>query len=431
MEKLAIKGGVPVRMTPFPTGRRFGAEEKRLVNEAIDSDTLFYVSGTKVKAMQEKFRAMYGMQYCVGCSSGTAAVHIALGALAIPPGSEVITSAVTDMGTLTGVLYQCLIPRFADIDRATYNMSPASAERLLNPKTKAIIVVHHAGVAADMDAWVALSKKHGIPLIEDCAQSYLTPYKGRLCGTMGDVSTFSLNHFKHITCGSGGMVMTGRADIEERIRLFVDKCYFRDGRPRNPYFLAPNYQMTELQGAVALAQLDKLERIVGARVRLGQRLQAGLAGIPGIVPHGVPEGCAHTCFLYTVRLKLAQFTTNVDGFSQALAAEGIPNAPHTVTGGRPVYLYDIFRNRSAFPGTAFPFVSRDLDTHVVYRAGDCPEAEKAFDETFNLHVNEFYDNQAIDDMIQGVAKVAAAYRSSPPAPDSRQEIGPPGTRAQS
>ena len=409
-EELAINGGPKVRATPFPSGKRFGEEEKRLLCEVIDSDMLFYCLGTKVRAMQEKFRGMYGMKYCVGCSSGTAAVHIALGALELAPGDEVITSSVTDMGTLTGILYQCLIPRFADINPSTYNMDPRSAEKLINPKTKAIVVVHHAGLAADLDAFISLSREHNIPLIEDCAQAYLTRYKGRLCGTMGDVSAFSLNHFKHITCGSGGMVMTNRDDIEERVRLFVDKCYFRDGRKRNPYFLAPNYQMTELQGAVALAQIAKLERIVGTRVALGKRLRAGLEKIEGVIPHGVPDGCEHTCFLHTVRLDTRQFKVDVDQFSRALKEEGIPNGPHSVTGGMPIYLYDIFANRSAFPETLFPFVSKDLDSNIEYKRGDCPEAERAYEETFNLNVSEFYADQDIDDMIRGVEKVATHYR---------------------
>ena len=103
---------------------------------------------------------------------------------------------------------------------------------------------------------------------------------------MGDISCFSLNHFKHITSGSGGMVMTNREDLEEVVKLFVDKCYFRDGRKRNPYFLAPNYQMTELQGAVAIAQLEKVESIVAARIALGKRLSRGLGRNPGNHPSG-------------------------------------------------------------------------------------------------------------------------------------------------
>ncbi|MCX7039823.1 MAG: DegT/DnrJ/EryC1/StrS family aminotransferase, partial [Spirochaetes bacterium] len=221
---------------------------------------------------------------------GTAAVHIALGALAIEPGREVITSAITDMGSLTGVLYQLLIPRFADIDPETYNMDPASVEKLIGRKMGAILVVHHAGLPADIEAFVEMGRRHGILVIEDCAQAHHTMWKGRLVGTFADASTFSYNHFKHITTGSGGAVLTDRDDIEERIRLFIDTCYFRDGRKRNPYFLAPNYQMTELRGAVANAQLDKVQGIVERRATLGRRLIAGLAEIPGIVPQKIPEG---------------------------------------------------------------------------------------------------------------------------------------------
>ena len=229
-------------------------------------------------------KGMYGMSFASGCSSGTAAVHIALGALGIEPGREVITSAVTDMGTLTGVLYQLLVPRFADIDAQTYNMDPRSVEKLITGKTGAIIVVHHAGLPADIEALVELGRRHGIPVIEDCAQAHFTRLKGKLLGTFGDVSTWSFNHFKHITTGSGGAVLTNREDIEERVRLFIDKCYFRDGRKRNPYFLAPNYQMTELQGAVAVGQLGKVRRMSAPGARWARGSSRAWAGFPASSP---------------------------------------------------------------------------------------------------------------------------------------------------
>jgi len=410
MEKLAIHGGPRTKTNPFGKGRRFGEEERKLVLEALDSDVLFYVFGSKVKAMEAKMKEMYGVKYASGCSSGTAAVHIALGALALEPGQEVITSAITDMGSLTGVLYQLLIPRFADIDPETYNMDPASAEALVNEKTGAILVVHHAGLPADIDAFIELGRRRGIPVIEDCAQTHCTRWKGRLLGTFGDVSTVSYNHFKHITTGSGGAVLTDRADLEERIRLFVDKCYFRDGRKRNPYFLAPNYQMTELQGAVALGQLGKVQRIVETRGRLGARLLAGLREVPGVVPQKVPEGAEHSFFLFVVRLDPAAITVDMPTFCAALDAEGIPCEPNKVTGGMPVYRYDVFRNRSAFPNSKLPFVSQDLGSDVSYPQGLCPLAEEAFKHTFNLSINEFYTEEDIDDMVRGIRKVARHYR---------------------
>jgi perosamine synthetase len=314
------------------------------------------------------------------------------------------------MGTLTGVLYQMLVPRFADIDPETYNMDTASAEKLINRKTGAIVVVHHAGLPADIETFVDMGKRHGIPVIEDCAQAHFTRWKGRLLGTFGDVSAFSYNHFKHITTGSGGAVMTDRDDIEERVRLFVDKCYFRDGRKRNPYFLAPNYQMTELQGAVAVGQLGKVERIVKKRGALGKRLIAGLKQASGIVPQKIPEGAEHSFFLYVVRVDPKVITASVLEFCKALEAEGIPCEPNKITGGMPVYMYDVFQNRSAFPKSMLPFVSKDMDSNVSYPKGLCPRAEEAFERTFNLNINEFYTDSDIDDMVTGVRKVAEHFR---------------------
>jgi len=410
MSKLAILGGPKVKTTPFGTGKRFGEEEKRQVLEALESDILFYVFGTKVRQMEAKMGAMYGMKHCNGCSSGTAAVHIALGALQLQPGMEVITSSITDMGTLTGVLYQALVPRFADIDSQTYNMDPASVEALMSDRTGAVIVVHHAGLAAEIEAIMAAAGKRGIPVIEDCAQAYYTKYKGRLCGTFTDISAFSLNHFKLITTGSGGMVLTNRDELEEIVKLFVDKCYFRDGRKRNPYFLAPNYQMTELQGAVALAQLDKIVGIVETRGRLGMKLIAGLRGIPGIIPQKVPEYCTHSFFLLVVRIDPRVIHASPLEFCQALAAEGIPCEPNKITGGMPVYLYDLFQKRSAFPGSPFPFACKDLGSDVSYPKGLCPNAEEAFEHTFNFNINEFYTDRDIEEMIEATAKVADYYR---------------------
>jgi perosamine synthetase len=410
MEKLALFGGPKTKTSPFGDGKRFGEEEKKEVLEVLDSDILFYVFGTKVREMETKMRGMYGMKHCNGCSSGTAAVHIALGSLQLPPGKEVITSAITDMGSLTGILYQCLIPRFADIDPQTYNMDPAEVGKLINKKTGAILAVHHAGLPAEIEELKAIAKKHGLPLVEDCAQAWYTHYRDRLCGTFGDISAFSLNHFKLITSGSGGMILTNRDDLEEIVKLFVDKCYFRDGRKRNPYFLAPNYQMTELQGAVAKVQLDRIAGIVQRRNTLGMRLIRGLESIPGVLPQKVPEGLEHSFFLLVVRLDPRVIPTTVLQFCEALKAEGIPSEPNKITGGMATYLYDIFQHRSAFPRSEFPFVSQDLDSDISYPKGLCSRAELAIQQTFNFNISEFYTTDDIDQMIRATEKVSRYYR---------------------
>ncbi|HWB98668.1 MAG TPA: DegT/DnrJ/EryC1/StrS family aminotransferase [Bryobacteraceae bacterium] len=400
-EALALHGGPKAKRTPFPARKRHGDLDKQYLSEVIDSDMLFYFFGTKVFEFQKKFAGMYGKRYGIACSSGTAAVHIALAALELPPGSEVITSPITDMGTVIGMLYQGLIPVFADVQADTLNLDPVSVQAHMTDRTRAIVAVHHSGLAADVDAITAL----GVPVVEDCAQAFCCEYKGRLAGTMTPISSFSLNHFKHISCGSGGIVLTDDDRLRYLATLLVDKCYQREENIRNPFFLAPNYQMTELQGAVALAQLERVQSVVDTRNRLGTKLNSLLAQIPGIVPQAVPEGHRHTYFLYLFRLDQGILGCTSTEFSEALAAEGVPNEAHLITGGRPVYLYDVFQKRSAFPGSGYPF---DL-TGRVYRQGDCPVAEAAFDSWITMNVYENYTDTDLEEIANGVQKVAQYF----------------------
>ena len=411
-EKLALDGGPKAKRTPFSLRKRHGELEKKYLSEVIDSDVLFYFAGTKVFEFQKKFAAMYGRKHCIACSSGTAAVHLALGALQLPTGSEVIVPPITDMGTLTGLLYQGLVPVFADVDADTLNIDPASVRQRVTTRTRAIMAVHHSGLSADMDALLSIGREAGIPVLEDCAQAYYCEYKGRMAGTMGSIAAFSLNHFKHISCGSGGMVLTDDDHLRYIASLFVDKCFQREEKIRNPFFLAPNYQMTELQGAVALAQLDRVHDIVASRNRLGTKLNALLTGVPGIRPQTVPEGLKHAYFLYLFRLDLELLGCSSRDFSQALEAEGIPSEAHQITGGRPVYLYDIFQNRSAFPATTYPF-------DRTYGRGDCPVAEAAFDRWITMNIYEHYTDTDIEEIAFGISKVAHHFTGRRRAPGDK------------
>ena len=232
MEKLALFGGRPVKTGPFGKGRRFGEAELQQLKEALDQNTLFYWSdnSSKVKTFSEKFASMYGMKYCVSVSSCTASIHTALGALGVTEGDEVITGPVTDMGSVIGILFQNAIPVFADLDPHTYNLNPESIEERITDKTKAILVIHLAGNPSDMDAIMGIAKKHGVYVVEDCAQSYLSYYKGKLAGTFGDAGCFSTNDFKLISTGDGGMIIMNDEDLYNRAFRFADKNYDRFGR---------------------------------------------------------------------------------------------------------------------------------------------------------------------------------------------------------
>jgi dTDP-4-amino-4,6-dideoxygalactose transaminase len=405
--KLAIHGGDKVKTSPFGTGKRFGLEEAKELLEALEQNTLFYHAGKKVKRFLNDFNDIYGVKYSVATSSGTASVHVALGAAGVTVGDEVITSPITDQGSVIGILYQNAIPVFADVDPHTYNMDPNSIESRITKRTKAIVVVHLAGNPCDMDPILAIARKHGLKVIEDCAQSYLTRYKGKLVGTFGDYGCFSTNDFKHISTGDGGIVTVNSGDEADfhATHAFADKNYQRFGGQviRDLSYLAPNYRMTELQGAVGIAQLKKLHSICERRHAYGERITEGIRGLSGIRPHRVtPEGwCSY--WFYMMRVDESELICTRDEFSQALAAEGIPNKAGYIP--QVVYMQPLFQNRQAYLNSRFPFELSD----VSYEQGLCPTAEAILKTAIQIPVNEFFTEQDIDDIVRGIRKVASHY----------------------
>jgi len=401
LETLALHGGPKAKPGPYGSGARFGAEEKQQLCEALDQQTLFYAHGRKTRELCARFAARYGVRHCVPCSSCTAALHIALGACGIKPGDQVITAPITDMGTVIAILMCGAIPVFADLDPATYTLDPSAVEKLIGPRTAAIIPVHLTGAPCEMDALLSLSKRHDLWLIEDCAQSFLTEYQGGLCGTLGDLGCFSLNDFKHISAGDGGLVITQDPALAKRAELFSDKCYDRaPNAARNPYFLAPNYRMTELQAAVALAQLNKLDEIVALRRRYGDGLAAGLAGLPGIQPQGFVAGARPSYWFYLFRIEQSVLGPR-ETFAQALLAEGLNASAGYVD--RATYLYDVFTRKQGLGGTDFPF---SLAPEISYHPGLCPQAEAIVADCVSLKVSEFYTAQDLQETVAGVRKVA-------------------------
>jgi perosamine synthetase len=405
-EKLAIEGGPKAKPSPYGTGKRFGKEELAQLEEALEQNTLFYFKGRKVKEFTRKFADLYGFRHCVAASSCTGAIHAAVGALGISVGDEVIVPPLTDTGTLIGLLYQNAIPVFADIDPDTYTIDPESVEQRITDRTRAIIAVHFDGGPADLDGLVRVSEKHNIPLIEDCAQAFGTRYKGRRVGGFGTIGCFSTNDFKHMSTGDGGMVVTSDDKLAKGFFEFVDKNYDRSGASVGyaPAFLAPNYRMTELQAAVGIAQLDRLEAVCDRRNKLGDMLSVLLAKVPGIVPHGVKEGGKCTYFGYLGRFKPEMFRVGPEQLIKAINAEGVPAWKKYAS---PVHLYSIFTEKKAYPHSRFPF--EGTGRNYEYGPGLCPVAEALIPVQLGLPVNEFFTEKDIEETAAGIRKVAEAY----------------------
>jgi len=391
-------------LEPMKTsGPRFDEQELKELKEALDQQTLFYWFGEKVKTFRRQFAAMYGVKHCHMVTSGTAALHVATASVGVGPGDEVITTPITDQGTIIAILAQGGVPIFADLDPHNYAVTAKSIEKCITKKTKAVIVVHLAGSPADMDPILRLAKRRKIKVIEDCAQSYLCWYKGRLAGTMGDIGCFSLNDFKHISAGDAGMVLTNDDELAGRAQLFLDKGYARDGSGRRPPFLAPNYRPSELHAAVAIAQLRKLPGIVAQRNRLGDRLTASIKDVPGIFPHKVLPGCKGSYWFYLGRMDPKRLKVSRDDFVKAVAAEGVPVSGGYI--GKMVYEYPVLMEHRAFENCSYPW-DGVYGRKVKYGPGLCPVAEAIEATSWRAPINENMSEKDVDDIAAAIRKVA-------------------------
>lgn len=377
----------------------FGSEELKLLRWTLISQNLCCIDGQMVSALEREFAFTYGVPYAVASTSGTAAIHVALGALDLNPGDEVITAPITDLGTIIPILYQNAIPVFADIDR-TYNMDPADVERKITPQTRAIIVVHLFGNPCDMDAMVKIARRHSIPLIEDSSQTHMTKYKGRYAGTIGDIGCFSFQQSKHMTTGDGGMTITGNKMYFERMKLFADKGYARKGwGPRAYLFHAPNYRMTELVGAVGLAQLKKVKAVVEKRSALGRYMTDLLADVAAVTPAPVTPGAEHSYWLYPVRVE----GVDINLFAEEMRKEKIvAMAGYT---GKPIYLCsESLTAKKTYGESQCPFTCKNVTRTYEYKEGLCPHAEKALEHLICIPWDESWTKEDVERVAKTVAK---------------------------
>jgi dTDP-4-amino-4,6-dideoxygalactose transaminase len=344
------------------------------------------------------------MKYVMPCSSGTAALHIAVAAAGLGPGDEVITTPITDIGTVIGVIYQQGVPVFADLGASTYNLDPADVERRLTPKTKAIIAVHLCGNPCDLAALKSLADRHGLILIEDCAQAWGARYRGQPVGTVGHFACFSLQNSKHITCGDGGVVGSNDERFGPLLQRFGDKGF---DRVKGGVFesFATNYRMSEPQAAVAAAQLDRLEGIVTRRARLGALLTERLDGLPGLLPHHVHPDDRCNFWFYMFRMRPGAFRCDRAEFVKALVAEGVEAG----AGYIPVPLYGnpVFQKHGFFAGR-WPVREFGL-TRMDYHQAKCPEAEAILQTGVRVTIHQAMTEDYILSAAEAIAKVARHY----------------------
>jgi perosamine synthetase len=388
------------------SGRTLGEAEILKVAEAIRSGTLTSTKGTMVKQLEQRFADMLGVKYAYACASGSGAVHCAIAAIDPEPGDEIITTSITDMGALTPILYQGAIPVFADVDPNTWNVTAETIEKCITEKTKAIVVTHIFGNPCDMAPIMKLANDRGIPVIEDCAQAFLATYEGQKIGSFGAVGCFSLQQGKHITTGEGGLVVTNDDALAHRIFLFVNKG-FDYSKPQQPdhFFIALNNRMCELQGAVALAQMDKLESVVQNRQIAADKLTAKLQGIPGILTPCHHESSTHVYWKYALRVDKNIVRDGAVGLAKKLKEEkGIFSAPRYIQ--KPAFQCIIFEEQRTFGNSRWPFTLARPDA-VDYNPAKFPGTFSGLEWVLVLPWNENYTDAHIDYIATAVREAVA------------------------
>ena len=387
------------------TGRTLGEEEIAAVTEALRTGTLTSTRGNFVKSFEKAFAALYGAKHCHAIASGSAAVHAAVAAVNPEPGDEIVTSPITDMGALTPILYQGAIPVFADVDAGTGNVTADTLAARISQRTKAIVVTHLFGVPCEMGPIMQLARSHNLPVIEDCAQAFLARCDGQLVGTIGDVGCFSLQQGKHITTGEGGIVVTNNDAIGRHMFLFLNKAWgYGDPQPDH-YFIALNYRLSELQGAVAAAQLPKLEDVVASRQRTADALTDRLRGLPGVETPWVPAGCDATWWKYALLIDPDQIEGGAVGMGKALKEKGIASAPRYIQ--KPAFMCQVFRDQRTFGNSRWPFTLARPDA-VNYDRTRFPGTFEYLDRVLVLPWNELYTDEHLDYLADAIHDAAAA-----------------------
>jgi len=413
-EILAIDGGEPIRRSSWPSRIQFGEGELNAVTDVMkgaieNSGKLWRVGETKTKEFETEFAKFCGSKYAAASSTGTASIHLAVAACNFDPGSEVITAPITDVGTVTPILSQNLIPVFADVDPETLNITPESIAKCISDKTKAIIVVHLSGLVCDMDPIIELAEKHNLIVIEDCAQAHGAEYKGRIAGSIGDMGCFSLMVGKHMTSGGeGGMTITNNEGLWNECMLFARNMWLPRARiSYDVVHLVLNYRMTELQSAVGLVQLKKLPKIVENRRRLANNLEKSISHLETVKPAKVIKGTNPSYWFSILNVDTDSINVSIDKFAEALNKEGIPvGARYTVV---PMYEYQFIKNRRAYGTSRCPWDCHYYGKTIDY-TDSCPNAKRALERVLILGLHESCTEKEVEDTVRALEKVEASYK---------------------
>lgn len=433
----AVLHGSPVRTKPFVVGPMVDGEEERLVLEAMrkhnfsryigasspDIETILrmpsreacaikadwhFLGGENVRMFAAEIAERFGCRYAIPVNSATSGLSVALAAAGVGPGDEVIVPALSYSATASSVLLFNSIPVFVDVDPRTFCIDPQEVERAITPRTRAILPVHLLGNAADMEALGDIARRHGLKIIEDCAQAPGVRWRGRSVGSLSDAGVFSFQQSKNIMTGEGGMIVTNDAEIARRARLIANhgETVMDDSHSIDDLanVVGCNFRMTELTAALGRAQLAKLDRVNEWRNTNYRILAERLGRLPGFTPPHVPQDVDYVCHVAAFLYDGEKAGLPRDLLVAALRAEGVPVGTGYV---RLMYENPTFLKRIAFGRNGCPWTCHGEPSQVVYRRGQCPTAESLIHEKFLWFYHIAHPSTAddMDDVVRAVEKV--------------------------
>lgn len=392
--RLAIHGGKPVREHYLPYGKQFiDKDDIQAVLNVLKSD--FLTTGPTIKQFEDQIAVYAEAKYAVAFSSGTAALHGACFAAGISDGDEVITTPMTFAASANCILYQGGVPVFADIKPDTYNIDPNSLKDKITNKTKAIIPVHFTGQPAELDEILKIAQEFNLIIIEDAAHALGATYKNKKIGSIGDMTMFSFHPVKHITTGEGGIITTNNEEYYQKLLQFRTHGITRDPgkltENHGPWyyemqFLGYNYRMTDIQAALGLSQLQKLDSFISKRKQYAAMYDEELKKLPEITLPTQLNYVDSSWHLYVIRLNLLMLKADRKEIFQALQKENIGVNVHYI----PVHMQPFYR-------------------HMGYMLGICPQAEKLYTEFITLPLYSGMTEKDVKDVIKAMKKVVSYY----------------------